>query len=93
MPCFKLGIRFNDPGMVRRFVQAGRPGIYFRVVQEGFLQAGDTVQLSTSSTYPTTIQDVADNYVRIRQPDAVQTMLENPYLPTALETHFRKFLA
>src|SRR6187200_229717 len=26
LPCAKLGIRFGDPGMVRRFAEAGRPG-------------------------------------------------------------------
>ena len=26
LPCAKLGLRFGDPGMVRRFAQAGRPG-------------------------------------------------------------------
>jgi MOSC domain-containing protein YiiM len=26
LPCFKLGLIFDDPGMVRRFAQAGRPG-------------------------------------------------------------------
>ena len=93
MPCFKLGIRFDDPGMVRRFVQAGRPGIYFRVVQEGFLQAGDTIQLVTPSAHPTTIQAVADNYYRVGQPDLVQTFLENPFLPVTLQTHFRQLLA
>src|SRR5947209_8442554 len=34
-PCFKLGLRFGDPAMVRRFVEAGRPGIYFAVAEEG----------------------------------------------------------
>ena len=25
-PCYKLGVAFGDPGMVRRFAHAGRPG-------------------------------------------------------------------
>ena len=28
MPCFKLGIRFNRPDMVKRFLQSGRTGFY-----------------------------------------------------------------
>jgi hypothetical protein len=29
MPCFKLGIRFNRPDMVKRFLRSGRTGFYF----------------------------------------------------------------
>ncbi len=28
MPCFKLGIRFNRPDMVKRFLESGRTGFY-----------------------------------------------------------------
>jgi MOSC domain-containing protein YiiM len=41
LPCFKLGLRFGDPGMLRRFARAGRPGAYLRIVEEGELGAGD----------------------------------------------------
>ena len=36
MPCFKLGLRFDDPGVVKSFLQAGKPGIYFAVLEEGW---------------------------------------------------------
>jgi MOSC domain-containing protein YiiM len=44
MPCYKLGLRFNDPGMVRTFLQAGKPGIYFRVLEEGVVGPGDRIE-------------------------------------------------
>lgn len=40
IPCFKLANRMGDPGFVKRFVQARRPGAYARVVQTGTLAAG-----------------------------------------------------
>lgn len=43
LPCYKLGIRFDDPQMVKRFMKSGRCGVYFRVITEGELGAGDTV--------------------------------------------------
>jgi MOSC domain-containing protein YiiM len=42
LPCYKLGIRFGNPGMVKAFADARRWGIYFRVVTEGALSAGDS---------------------------------------------------
>ena len=44
-PCFKLGLRFEDPMMVRAMVQNRRSGWYYRVLEHGRLQAGDTVML------------------------------------------------
>lgn len=35
LPCFKLGLRFNDPGIVKRFAQSLRLGVYFRVLEPG----------------------------------------------------------
>jgi MOSC domain-containing protein YiiM len=43
LPCYKLGVRFDDPSMTRRFFDAGRFGIYFRVLEEGDVGAGDDV--------------------------------------------------
>ena len=44
-PCAKLGIRFGDRLMVRRFGEASRPGAYFRILEEGDLGAGDPVEI------------------------------------------------
>jgi MOSC domain-containing protein YiiM len=44
LPCFKLGIRFGDPGIVKSFVRAGKPGIYFAVMEEGDVAAGDPIE-------------------------------------------------
>jgi MOSC domain-containing protein YiiM len=57
-PCLKLGIRWQRPSLVREFEEAQRPGIYFRVVQEGHLQAGDAIALVEPSACPVTIHDM-----------------------------------
>jgi MOSC domain-containing protein YiiM len=44
-PCSKLGIRFGDPRMVRRFAQVARPGAYLRVIVPGELGAGDPIEV------------------------------------------------
>lgn len=45
VPCFKLGLRFGDPGIVKRFSQSRRTGCYLRVLQEGTIEAGAPVEL------------------------------------------------
>ncbi len=40
-PCWKLQAKAGEPLFIKRFAQAGRPGAYLRVVEEGELGAGD----------------------------------------------------
>lgn len=42
VPCGTLASRVGDPRFVKRFAEAGRPGVYARVVSEGPIAAGDT---------------------------------------------------
>ena len=41
--CYRVGIRMNEPRMPALLVSHGRPGFYFRVLQEGEVQAGDEI--------------------------------------------------
>jgi len=44
-PCWKLATKVGDPGFVKRFAQAGRPGAYLRVLSGGEVAAGDGVRV------------------------------------------------
>ena len=35
LPCSKLGLRFGDLKMVKRFGEASRPGAYLRIIDRG----------------------------------------------------------
>jgi len=41
--CYRVGIRMNEPRMPALLTSSGRPGFYFRVLQEGEVGAGDEV--------------------------------------------------
>lgn len=42
-PCFKLGLHFKDPQILRRMLQSGRSGWYLRVLEPGLVQAGGSI--------------------------------------------------
>ena len=69
MPCFKLGIRFNRPDMVKRFLESGRTGFYCAVLKEGKVAAGDSIELLE--------RDQHDNYGRRRR-ESVPTRCNEP---------------
>jgi MOSC domain-containing protein YiiM len=60
LPCAKLGTRFGDLRMVKRFGEASRPGAYLRIVREGELGAGDDVVVSARPDHGVTIRQVSD---------------------------------
>src|SRR3954452_5490803 len=41
--CYRFGIRMNEPRMPALLTSSGRPGFYFRVLQEGAVTAGDDI--------------------------------------------------
>jgi MOSC domain-containing protein YiiM len=76
LPCFKLGLRMDDPSFVRRFGQASRPGAYLRIVEEGELGAGDTVEVDVAR--------LPDHGVTVRLiSDAI--LLDHRLIPQVLE--------
>src|SRR5215813_5978825 len=41
--CYRVGIRMNEPRMPALLTSSGRPGFYFRVLQQGEVGAGDEI--------------------------------------------------
>ena len=60
-PCFKLGIRFNDMKIVKQLWNTTKCGVYFKVVQIGFVRAGDVFHQTKSCLDNPTIADLLIN--------------------------------
>ncbi|GAB4479198.1 MAG: MOSC domain-containing protein [Erythrobacter tepidarius] len=43
-PCWKIEHRFGHTGMIERIIASGRCGWYFRVIETGTVQAGDSLE-------------------------------------------------
>jgi len=59
VPCYKLGIRMDDAAFPARFTQAERPGAYLRIIDEGYIEAGDQIETGPPPTHGVTVADVA----------------------------------
>ena len=73
IPCWRLGVRMNDPVFPRRFAEAMRPGAYLRIVTEGNVGAGDEIHVIERPGHGLTIRDVFRIYTRDR--DEVERLL------------------
>jgi MOSC domain-containing protein YiiM len=81
-PCAKLGLRFADIRMVKRFGEANRPGAYLRILVEGELGAGDRVDISGRPSHGVTIAQVARAV--LLDEDGLAAAAAAPELPASL---------
>ncbi len=60
LPCYKLALRIGEPGYVKKFARASRPGAYLRIVDEGDLGAGDAITVTGRPEHAITSRMVSD---------------------------------
>src|SRR5919109_2993409 len=73
MPCYKLGVRFARMDVIRRFMASRRPGIYFKVLQEGEVETGDKIKIIGRDKNNLTVKDIVRLYIRDNDED-IETM-------------------
>ena len=79
IPCDTFATRMGEPGFGIRFRDAERPGIYFRVLNEGEISAGDPVTFVEGADHDVTILDLFRYKYRLRQdPAELRRLLEAP---------------
>ena len=89
VPCYKLGIRFGTPLMVKRFLNSRRTGFYFSVAQEGELDSGDAIELLARDTNSLTVADIFRLYAfDTDDREKLQRAAELPALPDSWRGYF-----
>ena len=89
MPCYKLGVKFGRMDIIKRFLASGLTGIYFKVLQEGEVGAGDEIKLINRDQNNVTVRDIVRLYTVDRED--VQTMeraIKVKDLPNGWRFHF-----
>src|SRR5215212_5472465 len=56
--CYRVGLRMNDPRIPALLVSHRRPGFYFRVLEEGEVQAGDEIFKAASGEEQMAVAEV-----------------------------------
>lgn len=56
--CYRLGIRMNEPEMAALAVKHGRPGFYFRVLEEGEVETGDEIRQVASGPERMSVSEI-----------------------------------
>lgn len=80
-PCFKLGIRFQDQSVLKKFIQSGYSGIYFRVLKEGVVTIGDKlILLEETASEPFVMECHQVNYKQTTDMLVAENVKKSSYL-------------
>jgi MOSC domain-containing protein YiiM len=83
LPCYKLALALETPSIPKTFVESGRTGCYLRVLQEGSIEAADTIYpLPSRETTKVTIAAFVELFrVKRATRDQIRKILSLQALP------------
>src|SRR5499426_1955940 len=88
--CYRVGIRMNEPQMAALLASSGKPGFYFRVLQEGEVEAGDEiVKVADGAEHMTVAEINALLYLPGHSRKQLERALRIPALSSGWRTSFQ----
>ena len=92
--CYRVGIRMDEPRMAALLTGHGRPGFYFRVLEEGAVQPGDDVVKVATGVGRMSVASINALLYLDRRPDPqlLQRALRIPALSPGWQVSFRALL-
>ena len=93
-PCFKLGLRFEDQGIIEAFIKHGHPGSYVSVLESGYVRKGDSLELLESKEGSLSISD----FYRLwfspeKNPEHIQVALKLPFIPETKQKQLQRWVS
>lgn len=92
-PCYKLGFRFKDQTILKKFIAHGHPGTYVRILEEGTVKKGDEVQLIEQSKNTLTVQQFYQlMFTKDKSKELLMLFMENPSVPEYKKGRMQRYL-
>jgi ferredoxin-NADP reductase/MOSC domain-containing protein YiiM/ferredoxin len=91
--CYRVGVRMNEPQMPSLLVAHRRPGFYLRVLEEGEVEAGDSIERVQSGREAMTVAEIDGLlYLPNRARRDLSRALQIPALSEGWQGSFRELL-
>ena len=92
--CYRVDVRMNEPQMAALLVAHGRPGFYFRVLEEGEVESGDEIVRTASDTAGMNVYEINALLYKPGHPrDQLVRALRIPALSAGWRRSFEALLA
>lgn len=91
-PCYKLGIRFGTQEILRQFIAHNHPGTYVKILEEGEVVAGDTLELIEESENALTVQNFYELlFAKEKDKELLALFMSNEAVPQYKKDRFKKY--
>jgi MOSC domain-containing protein YiiM/ferredoxin-NADP reductase len=91
--CYRVGIRLDEPRMAALLTGSGRPGFYFRVLEEGEVGAADPIEQVARGPESMTVTEVSALLYSSHHPrDQLERVLRIPALSPGWRWSFQALL-
>ncbi len=93
MPCYKLAMKFDRNDIIKKFLVSGRSGLYFKILEEGDIQAGDEINLISKDENKVSIKDIVRIYAHdLQDKEVIERATRVEALPEGWKDYFLKML-
>jgi MOSC domain-containing protein YiiM len=90
MPCYKLGLKFGRPDIIKRFLQSERTGFYLAVLKEGEVGARDDFEPLARYANDVRVSDITRLYSREKHNETLlRRAIELEALPESWRGYFQ----
>lgn len=92
-PCYKLGVRFKDQKIIKKYIEHGHPGTYVRVLQEGKVKIGDNLQVLEQSKNALTVNQFFNLMFAKKKPtEILRLFMANDLVPEYKKERMKQYL-
>ncbi|MGB5236746.1 MAG: MOSC domain-containing protein [Flavobacteriaceae bacterium] len=92
-PCFKLGVRFGNQGILAQFIERSFPGFYVRILKEGKVSHGDPISLISRSPVELTIKEFFELlFSKEKNQEKLQMALSNEAIPERKRLKLKRYI-
>ncbi len=93
-PCYKLGVRFEDQGIIKSFIDSLFSGVYVRILKSGEVQTGDMLVVTEEHKSGITIAELNTlmfHYNREEHQELLDRALEDALVSESDKKYFKKW--
>ncbi len=92
-PCFKFGVKFGSQDALQQFVDYGYSGTYVRILEEGSVTSGDTMELVEKAKDSISTWQFFDlTFAREKDQELIRRIINNDALPKRKRQVLARFL-
>jgi len=89
LPCYKLGIKFGRPDILKKLLATRYTGFYCAVLREGEVRAGDKIERLGRDESGISVDEVVHLYATRPDTTMLQRAIETKSLPESWRDYFR----